>query len=190
MGLNALDNGDDTTTTEDVFRPPQKHVFTKPQRVRDYYNLPGQTEIAIFLVHNLALAYQLQILSSNTVIGAATEEGDATNWERVILLYKLASQMIVNEQKHQEESADANIDPNSPLWSPTSIVALPNNIACAYHASGNDAQADELWQLALIHIWCMLDVGFITEVEFVSEILENASHLMDIGATVRPAAAA
>ena len=142
----------------------------------------------IYLVHNLALSYQLKATSSfNDTEGDSTESND---WERIIQLYKLTSDMIDKEQHDQEQSQDAMIDPNSPLWSPTSMVSLPNNLAVAYHAIGDEVNADATWQQALTHIWCMLDLGCISEVVCFAEILENATHLLDAGVKASPATAA
>ena len=187
------------TTTEDIWKPSQKYVYSKPLRVRDRYDLPSQGELMIYLVHNLALSYQLKALSSSpnnaTLLTGGNDEevGDSTelnDWERIIQLYKLTTDMIDKEQLNQEQSPDAMIDPHSALWSPTSMVALPNNLACAYHARGDEINADATWQQALAHLWCMLDLGCISEVACYSEILENATHLMDCGVKASPASAA
>jgi hypothetical protein len=186
------------TTTEDIWKPSQKYVYSKPLRVRDRYDLPSQGELMIYLVHNLALSYQLKALSSSPnhatmLTGDGNDEGDSTelnDWERIIQLYKLTADMIDKEQLNQEQSPDAMIDPHSALWSPTSMVALPNNLACAYHARGDEINADATWQQALAHLWCMLDLGCISEVACYSEILENATHLMDCGVKASPASAA
>jgi len=188
----SVHNKDEKATTEDILKPSKKYVYSKPLRVRDRYDLPSQGELMIYLVHNLALSYQLKATSSSDNDTILTE-GDSTesnDWERIIQLYKLTSDMIEKEQNDQEQSQDAMIDPNSPLWSPTSMVSVPNNLACAYHASGDEVNADATWQQALAHIWCMLDLGCISEVACYAEILENATHLMDSGVKASPATAA
>lgn len=187
MGLGS--RKDDTeTTTEDVFQPPQKYVHLKPLRVRDRYNIPGKVELAIYIVQNLALAYHLQARACMS--GLDISQRDAgPNWERVIRLYQLTSDLFEQEQQRLDEE-EALTDPTSLLYSPTYTVALPNNMACAYHASGDDAKASIAWQQALSHLWCMLDVGCISEVDCFAEILENASHLIDSGSKIQPAPAA
>ena len=80
-----------------------------------------------------------------------------------------------------DETEHALVDPNSPLWTPTYTLALPNNLACAYHASGDDVGSNVYWQQALSHLWCILDVGCTSQVECFSQILENAAHVMDGG---------
>jgi hypothetical protein len=195
---SAFRNDDPPAATEDILLPPLKHVYAKPLRVLDRYNLPGRNELAIYLVRNLALAYQLWKVDNNSTAASSTStlgggnsgEESQAEWETIIQLYKLAADMITREQQHQEESEDAVTDPNSPLWSPTAMVALPNNLACAYHSSGDVANANETWQQTLVHMWCILDIGCVAEVECFDDILENASHLLELGVQVRPAAAA
>jgi len=194
MGLWGHTRKDDGTTiiTEDIWKPPLKHIYSKPLRIRDRYNLPGPVELIIHLVHNLALAYHLCAI---LIDEEEQEQGNSTSrvdWERIIKLYKLVSDMIEREQMTLEESEDTLLmmEPTSPLWSPTFMVSIPNNLACAYHTSGDNVQADVTWQQALVHLWCLLDVGCSSHVECLNEVLGNAEHLLDHGETMNRAVAA
>lgn len=177
--------------TEDVEQIPKKYIHSKPLRLWDRYNLPSGMELAIYLVYNLALAQHLQAVKLGS-LGGPMKQG-ASMWSRIIKLYKLTTCLM--EQQHQrleEETMDDDVvvDPRSPLWSPTYTLALPNNLACAYHASGNDQNADETWQQVLSHIWCLLDLGCTSQVDCFSQLLENAAHLMDPNPVGRTATAA
>ena len=167
--------------TEDIAQTPQKYVHARPLRVMDRYDPPSAEELTIYMLYNLALAYQLNLRADgpNIIEFASREEQTASMWTRIINLYKLATALLEQEQQKCDEDEDAFVDPNSPLWSPTYTIALPNNLACAYHASGDDVHANGTWQQTLSHLWCILDVGCTEQVECFSHVLENAAHLMD-----------
>ena len=176
--------------TEDMEQEPHKYIHSKPLRIWDRYNIPSGMELAIYLVYNLGLAYHLQAVELGTM-GGPVKQG-APQWSRIIQLYQLTTRLV--EQHHhrfeEEPSDDVIVDPQSPLWSPTYTLALPNNLACAHHSSGNDQNADETWRQVLSHIWCLLDIGCTSQVECFSQLLENAAHLMDPNPVGRTATAA
>jgi hypothetical protein len=215
MGRMSGNSGDNSRiVTQDILQAqPPKYVYPKPLRVMDRYNIPSSMELSIYVVYNLALAYQLQALhqdehehehehdqESMLTCGfprSSSQQSSTITWSRIIQLYKLATDLVEQQQQLLEESSseesdnEANsitIDPDSPLWSPTYTVALPNNLACAYHhaangSSGNNneniEQANAHWQQALSHLWCILDVNITSQVECFSQVFENAAHVMD-----------
>ncbi len=183
----------ETIVTEDIAQSPHKYVHSKPLRVMDRYNLPSKLELAIYTIYNLALAYHLQALATDESESAAivsTRIQGATIWSKIISLYKVATDLVEQQYQHVDETNDAVVDPQSPLWSPTYTIALPNNLACAYHAGGNVLEADVLWGQVLSHVWCILDFGCTSQVECFSNVLENAAHLMDPNPVGRIATAA
>lgn len=169
-------------------RPPQKRVYSKALRVVDRYSLPSLMELTLYLLYNMALVHHLQAIADQRhtlLLGSttSTKQGTAT-WQRIAKLYKATTAW----QEASSESVNENEE--LPIMDPSHTLGLFNNLACAYHASGNDKEADETWQVVLNQLWCMLDVGLDSdEVESIHETLENAAHLLDprIGCTATAA---